>query len=62
MSAYVHKIRGTNSLKAHVLGGKIEVILHNSGIKIGGWVFLTSKLSVRIINQDTVNLIKEIVF
>lgn len=63
MSAYVHKIRGTNSLKAHVLGGgKIEVILHNSGIKIGGWVFLTSKLSVRIINQDTVNLIKKIVF
>ena len=63
MSAYVHKIRGTNNLKAHVLGvSKIEVILHNSGIKIGSWVFLTSKLSVRIINQDTVNLIKKIVF
>lgn len=63
MSAYVHKIRETNSLKAHVLGvSKIEVILHNSGIKIGSWVFLTSKLSVRIINQDTVNLIKKIVF
>ena len=62
MSAYVHKIRETNSLKAHVLGVSIEVILHNSGIKIGSWVFLTSKLSVRIINQDTVNLIKKIVF
>ena len=36
--------------------------LYNSGIKIGSWVFLTSKLSVRIINQDTVNLIKKIVF